>query len=141
VKGPGVIGIESYGGTSGRFEVAEVSARVFPAVMADFIAHVKAEGFPLPDFSKIHRFSEDQYTYLAPKLVQFTTPARHVGIGTGIFVPSMEPVRGVISLSPGHTRYPDLLQFDVRLSPSDYQLTQVLIDLELQCMKKRWPSC
>ena len=70
MKGPGVIGIESYGETSGRFEVAEVSARVFPAVMADFIAHVKAEGFPLPDFSKIHRFSEDQYTYLAPKLVQ-----------------------------------------------------------------------
>jgi hypothetical protein len=60
VQGPGVIAIWSSGGTGGRFEVAEVSARLFPQVMADFIARVKAEGFPSPDFSKIHPFSDDQ---------------------------------------------------------------------------------
>lgn len=53
VKGQGAMAIESQGGTSGRFDVAEVSARIFPVVMADFIARIKAEGFPSPDFSKI----------------------------------------------------------------------------------------
>lgn len=141
VKELGVIGIESYGGTSGRFEVAEVSARLFPDVMADFIAQVKAEGFPSPDFSQIHPFSDDRYTYLTPRLVKFTTPAHHEGIGSGIFVPSTDPVRGVISLSPGDARYPDLLQFEIRFSSSDDQLARALIDLELQCLKASWPSC
>ena len=141
VQGPGVIAIESNGGTGGRFEVAEVSARLFPQVMADFIARVKAEGFPSPDFSKIHPFSDDQYTYLTPRLVKFTTPAQLEGIGTGIFVPSTDPVRGVVSLFRGDGRHPDLLQFDIRLSSSDDQLTRALIDLELQCLKASWPSC
>jgi hypothetical protein len=79
VKGPGVIAIKSYGGTSGRFDVAEVSARLFPKVMADFIARVKAEGFPSPDFSKIKPFPHDEYTYLTPKLVVFATPAHRDG--------------------------------------------------------------
>lgn len=141
VKGAGVIAIESYGGTGGRFDVAEVSARVFPKVMADFIARVKAEGFPFADFSKIHPFSDDQYTYLTPRLVQFTTPAQHEGIGTGILIPSMEPVRGVVSLSPSNSPDTDLLQVDVRLSSSEKQMSRALIDLELQCLRASWPSC
>jgi hypothetical protein len=141
VKGWGVIAIKSYGGTSGRFDVAEVSARLFPKVMADFIARVKAEGFPSPDFSKIKPFPHDQYTYLTPKLVVFMTEAHQEGIGTGIFVPSENPVRGVVSLSPEGGRYPDLLQFHIRLSSSDDTLAQALIDLELQCLNSSWPSC
>jgi hypothetical protein len=141
VKGLGVIGVESYGGTSGRFEVAEISARLFPNIMAAFIARVKAEGFPSPDFAKIHRFSHDQYTYLTPRLVKFMTAGRHKGIGTGILVPSKNPVYGVVSLSPGHTRHPDLLEYAVRLPSSDYQLTQALTDLEVQCVMVNWPNC
>jgi hypothetical protein len=133
--------IESYGGTSGRFDVAELSARLFPDVMADFIARVKAEGFPSPDFSKIKPYSEDKYTYLNRKLVTFTTPAHHDGIGTGIFVPSADPVRGVVSLAPGDEQETNLLQYDLRLSPSDDRLAQALIDLELQCIGSSWPSC
>jgi hypothetical protein len=146
VKGPGVIAIESYGGTSGRFEVAEVSARLFPEVMADFIARVKAEGFevegsPFPDFSKIKPFPDDQYSYLTPKLVRFTTPAHQEGIGTGIFVPSGDPVRGVVSLSPGDDRDTDLLSFRIRLSSSDDEFARALLDLELQCLNGSWPGC
>lgn len=141
VKGPGVIAIESYGGTGGRFEVAEVSARLFPKVMADFIARVKAEGFPYPDFSKIKAFPDDQYTYLTLKLVKFTTPAHQEGIGTGIFVPSRDPVRGVVSLSPGDGRDTNLLKCDIRLSSSEDRFSRDLIDLELQCLNGGWPSC
>ena len=132
VKGWGVIAIESYGGTSGRFDVAEVSVRLFPELMADFIARVKAEGFPSPDLSKIKPFPHDQYTYVTPTLVVFTTPAHQEGIGTGIFVPSDDPVRGVVSLSPEGGRDPDLLQVHIRLSPADDTLARALIDLELQ---------
>jgi hypothetical protein len=109
--------------------------------MADFIARVKAEGFPSPDFSKIKPFPHDEYTYLTPKLVVFATPAHRDGIGTGIFVPSEHPIRGVVSLSPEGGRYPDLLEFNVRLSPFDDTLVQALIDLELQCLNSSWPSC
>jgi hypothetical protein len=141
VTGPGVIAIWSPGSTSGRYEVAEVSVRVFPKVMADFIARVKAEGFPSPDFSRIKSFPDDQYTYLTPKLVEFTTPAHQQGIGTGIFMPSTDPVRGIVSLSPGDGRYPDLVEFDIRLSSSENKLSRALIELELQCLNGSWPSC
>ena len=141
VKDQGVVAVESYGGTSGRFDVAEVSARLFQDVMADFIARVKAEGFPSPDFSKIKPYPDDQYTYLTPKLVKFTTPAHHEGIGTGIFVPSADPVRGLVGLSPDDNDEPLLLQFHLRLSSSDDPLAQALIDLELQCITSSWPSC
>ena len=141
VKGPGVIAIWSSGGTSGRFEVAEVSVRLFPEVMADFIARVKAEGFPYPDFSKIKPFPHDQYDHVTHKLVVFTTPAHQEGIGTGILVPSEDPVRGVVSLSPEGGRYPDLLQFHIRLSRADDTLVQALIDLELRCLNGSWPGC
>jgi hypothetical protein len=141
VQGPGVIAIESNGGTGGRFEVAEVSARLFPQVMADFIARVKAEGFPSPDFSKIKPYPDDRYTYLTPKRLKFTTLAHHEGIGTGIFVPSGDPVRGVVSLSPADDRDTNRLEFDLRLPSSDDRLAQALIDLELQCLRGSWPSC
>ena len=141
VKASGVIAIWSSGGTSGRFRVAEVSALLFPEVMADFIARVKAEGLPSPDFSKIKPFPQDQYTYLTPKMVEFTTPARQEGIGTGILVPSEDPVRGVVSLSPQGGRDADLLQFQIRLPPADDTLVQALVDLELQCLNSSWPSC
>jgi hypothetical protein len=62
-------------------------------------------------------------------------------MGTGIFVPSEHPIRGVVSLSPEGGRYPDLLEFNVRLSPFDDTLVQALIDLELQCLNSSWPSC
>jgi hypothetical protein len=141
VTGRGVIAIESYGGTSGRFDVAEVSARLFPVVMGDFVARVKAEAFPAPDFAKIRPYLDDQYIYLNPKLVEFTTPAHEKGIGTGIFVPSTNPVRGVVSLAAGDERETNLLQFELRLSPSDDRLAQALIDLQLQCLGSSWPSC
>jgi len=141
VRGPGVIAIESYGGTSGRFEVAEVSARLFPKVMAGFIARVKGEGFPSPGFSKIEPFPEDRYTYLTPRRVEFTTPAHRKGIGTGILVPSGEPVRGVVSLATGDGRDPDLLQFEIRLSSSHDPLTRALLALELQCLNGSESGC
>jgi hypothetical protein len=132
VNGWGVVAIESFGGTSGRFVVAEVSARLFPDVMANFISRVKEEGFPSPDFSKIRPYPDDQYTYVNPRLLEFLTPAHHDGIGTGVLEPSAAPVRGVVGLGPRGERETNLLQF---------QLAQALIELELQCMKSSRPSC
>ena len=141
VTGSGVIAAESYGGTSGRFEVAAVSARLFPVVMANFVARVKAEGFPVPDFAKIKPYPEDHYTYLTPTMVEFTTPAHDTGIGTGIFTPSTNPVRGLVSLAAGGEGETNLLQFQLRLSPSEDPMAHALIDLELACLNSSWPSC
>ncbi len=141
VQGPGVIAVESYGGTEGRFEVAEVSVRLFPQVMADFIAPVKAEGFPYPDFSKIKPYYDDRYKYLTRKLVTFTTPAQLDGIGTGVLVPSADSVRGLVSLSPEEGRDTNLLQFDLRLPSTEARLAQALLELELECLESSWPSC
>ncbi len=132
VRGEGVVAVESFGGTSGRFDVAEVSARLFPDVMAGFIARVKAEGNPSPDFSSIKPYADDRYTYLTPRLVRFTTPALHDGIGTGMFVPSADPVRGVVGLPPGDLREPNLFQYDLRLARSEDRLAGALVDIELR---------
>ncbi len=71
----------SDGGTSGRFEVAEVIARVFPAYVA-FTQKVIADGIePASDFP-IGPYPSDKLTYISKKIVEFQTPANADGLGT-----------------------------------------------------------
>ena len=71
----------SSGGTSGRFEVAKVIARVFPAYK-QFAQNVIAEGIePASDFPS-GPYSNDKLTYRAKNIVEFETPANTAGLGT-----------------------------------------------------------
>lgn len=124
--GPAIQLSESEGGTSGRFEVAQVIARVFPA-HRDFVHSVVAEGLePASDFPA-GAFPTDHLTYKTKELVEFTTPAHHKGLGTmSWLLPSDEPIHGVARLSTdGDT---DLLQLNVRLPANISSLASAILE-------------
>ena len=88
-SGPAVQISALSGGTSGRFEVAKVVARVFPAYKA-FAQNVIAEGIePAGDFP-FGPYPQDKLTYRGTAIVEFETPANSEGWGQ---VRSCKPMR------------------------------------------------
>jgi len=69
------------GGTSGRFEVARVIARVFPTYR-EFARQVIAEGFEPASHFPFGPYPQDQLTYKTDWMVEYRTPPRTEGLGT-----------------------------------------------------------
>jgi len=126
-KGPAIQFSGSEGGTSGRFEVAQVVARVFPA-HRDYVRSIIAEGFgPASDYP-FGPFPSDRLTYKGKELVEFTTPAHHKGLGTmSWLLPSEQPITGFALLRIGPGIDTDLLHLSFRLPPSLSNLSPSLI--------------
>ncbi len=110
------------GDTSGRFTVASVIARVFPAYRA-FVKKVKAEGAggnfpsgPYPNDKLIHK---------GKRVIEYTTPPQADGLGTASRLQKNDgPIRGVAVLT-GDT--PDLVMLSVRLPPALRTLTPYIV--------------
>jgi len=104
-----------------------VVARVFPA-HRDYARTIVKEGFgPAPDYP-FGPFPSDHLTYKGKELVEFTTPARHRGLGTmSWLLPSDQPISGVALLSIGPDVDTELLQLSFRLPPSLSSLGATLI--------------
>lgn len=117
----------SDGGTSGRFEVAQVVARVFPA-HRDYARGIIKEGFgPASDYP-FGPFPSDHLTYKGKELVEFTTPANRKGLGTmSWLLPSEEPITGFALLSIGPNVDTELLRLNFRLPTSLSSLGPTLI--------------
>ena len=117
----------SDGGTSGRFEVARTVARVFPAYR-NYARKIIAEGFgPASDYP-FGPFPSDHLTYKGKKLVEFTTPGHHKGLGTmSWFLPSDGPIIGFAQLTIGPDIDTELLQLSLRLPHSLSFLSTTLI--------------
>ena len=100
------------GGTSGRFGVAQIIARVFPAHRA-FVRRVIAEGIePVSDFP-FGPYPNDRLTYKNKETVEYETPAHADGLGTqSLLQKNDDPIRGVAILIGPDT---DLLFLSVRL--------------------------
>jgi hypothetical protein len=115
------------GGTSGRFEVAQVVARVFPA-HRDYARTIIKEGFgPASDYP-FGPFPSDHLTYKGKELVEFVTPAQRSGLGTmSWLLPSDQPISGVALLSIGANVDTELLQLSFRLPSSLSPLGATLI--------------
>ena len=126
-RGPAIQLSSSDGGTSGRFEVAQVVARVFPA-HRDYARSIIAEGFaPASDYP-FGPFPSDRLTYKGTELVEFTTPARRNGLGTmSGLLPSDQPITGFALLTIGPDVDTELLHLSLRLSPSLSSLSATLI--------------
>jgi hypothetical protein len=126
-RGPAIQFSGSVGGTSGRFEVAQVVARVFPA-HRDYARSIIAEGFgPASDYP-FGPFPSDHLTYKGKELVEFTTPAHQKGLGTmSWLLPSDQPITGFALLSIGPDIDTDLLHLSFRLPPSLSFLAETLI--------------
>jgi hypothetical protein len=121
-KGPIIVFAESDGGTSGRFHVAGVIARVFPAHRAfvnGLIKNDPGQGYPSGPFPK------DRLTYKSKERVEFFTPAQTDGLGTDLGLQkNADPIKGVAILS-GPT--PNLLMLFVRLPPGQDMVTSAII--------------
>jgi len=124
ITGPAVqvAGVE--GGTSGRFEVARVIARVFPAYKA-FVEGVIKEGLEPASHFPFGPFPNDKLIYRGDRIVEYQTPPRAEGLGTmSRLLASDDPIDGVAILQ-GQT--PDLLLVSVRLPPDMSTLTSHII--------------
>jgi hypothetical protein len=112
------------GDTSGRFEVAEIVARVFPAHAA-FVKSVVTEGIqPASSFPR-GPYPGDRLTYLNNEVVEYETPANQSGLGTiSQLKKNGSPIRGV-SILTGKT--PNLIHLSVRLPPDATDLGPVII--------------
>jgi hypothetical protein len=117
----------SFGGTSGRFEVAKVIARAFPAQMA-FARRVAAEGIgdPLPD----RPYRTDHMVRLRRMAVGYTTPAGREGLGTDSrLAPGDRPIEGLAILLGSHDL--DLIKLDVRLPAAQAHLATPILNAAL----------
>lgn len=125
--GPAIQLSGSDGGTSGRFEVAQMVARVFPAYR-NYARKIIAEGFgPASDYP-FGPFPSDHLAYKGKKLVEFTTPAHHKGLGTmSWLLPSDQPITGFALLTIGPDIDTGLLQLSFRLPQSLSSLSATLI--------------
>jgi hypothetical protein len=127
LRGPAVQFGSIFGGTSGRFEVANVIARAFPAHMA-FARRVAAEGMsdPLPSGP----YPTDRMVQLRPNAVGYTTPAGRRGLGTDRWLaPGDRPIDGLAVLDP--TGDVNLVKLDVRLPAAQGGLARVILNGEL----------
>ena len=120
-SGPAIEISRRFGDTSGRFTVAEVIARVFPAYKS-FVTAVM-EGFDLP--VPFGPYPNDMLTYKGKTVVEYKTPAKTEGLGTRTRLTKNDsPIFGAAILV-GPT--PDLLFLSVRLPDDLTGLTSIIV--------------
>ena len=112
------------GDTSGRFAVAKVIARIFPAYK-QFAENVISEGIePASDFPS-GPYPNDKLTYRGKSVVEFETPANTQGLGTDSrLLPNASPIDGVAIISGEDT---DLIQLTARVSAKDRDLISLIV--------------
>ncbi len=114
----------SYGGTSGRFHVAKVIARMFPEHNA-FVQSVVAEGMDSASSFPVGPYPNDKLTYRSKSTVEYETPTNAEGLGTiSGLQQDANPINGVAILIGADT---DLIQLAARLSTKDRDLIPFMI--------------
>jgi hypothetical protein len=116
------------GENSGRYEVEEIVARVFPEYRAFASKVFEGIDLPLPSGP----YPKDTLNYSAKMVVEYKTPAQTEGLGN--FNSWLEkndtPIAGAAILLgvPGDVQEPpDLLLLSVRLPPAMARLTPVIV--------------
>lgn len=122
--GPAIQVSSSIGDTSGRFEVAKIIARVFPAYK-QFVENVVAEGIEPASSFPFGAFPQDQLTYRSKRIVEFKTPANADGLGTASWLlRNGHPISGLAIL---YGEEPNLMQISLRLTPDTVDLAPVIL--------------
>jgi hypothetical protein len=116
------------GGTSGRFGVARMIARVFPSHQL-FVRKVIAEGIePASNFPS-GPYPKDKLVYSTKELVEYQTPPQTEGLGTqSRLLKNIDPILGVAMLvGRVKEREPSLLLLAVRLPSEMASLSSAII--------------
>lgn len=125
LPGPALQASLSYGGTSGRFQVASAIARIFPAY-SQFVRNIVAEGFENAADFPSGQYPTDKIHRLARNAVEFETPAMQQGTGTNSGLrPDSEPIAGVAILVGEE---PDLFQLSIRTPARERYLSRIIIE-------------
>jgi hypothetical protein len=124
-----------YGGTSGRFAVAELISRNFPQFLP-FVTQVRKM---YPDISMTFTrgpFPKDGLTYHSDRVLEFQTPASAKGLGTfgGDIAANASPVDGV-AMVLGAPDLPDVEVVSIRLP--DTQRRSRLVHAIVEDAEKR----
>jgi hypothetical protein len=126
----------SYGGTSGRFNVAEIIARVFPAYQW-FAASVNRELSP-PDKFSFGPNPKETLTYKTKTVVEYLTPAQTDGLGTHFGLKKNDA--SIVGAAALVERVPDSLLLAVRLPPVLAGLTPAIIhEVEREAERRPQP--
>jgi hypothetical protein len=127
IAGPAVVLTDDIGGTSGRFEVAKIAARIFAGPEKAFIGSVIAEGIEPKENFPAGPYPADTLTYKTLTLVEFATPAGKDGLGTaGRLAKSALPVVGLAKFV-GPADEPDLYVLAVRLPAAQTNLAAAIV--------------
>jgi hypothetical protein len=124
IPGYGIQLSESTGDTSGRFAVAQIIARVFPAHW-DFVRRVIAEGVEPATSFPYGPYPADKLTYKNKETVEYVTPARTEGLGTRSFlIKNDDPIDGVALLTGEEL---SVTHLSARVPPAMSDLLPVII--------------
>ena len=124
LRGPGVVLVIRYGGTSGRWEVAAMISRMFPQHRA-FLRRFDELGLTLGDMPS-GPYPDDVIRRTTETWLEFTTPAGRNGLGTdGFLAPGAGQVEGLVMLLPEDEM--TMVELDVRLPVGDADLAHWII--------------
>ena len=124
LTGPAIQIADEDGSTSGRFDVAAVIARVFPAHSA-FVQSVIAEDIQPASSFPTGPYPGDKLTYVNNETVEFLTPPNTDGLGThSQLVKGDQAIQGVAILFGPDT---SLLQVSMRLPANLSGLSDAII--------------
>jgi hypothetical protein len=119
--GPAVIKSFADGDTSGRYELAKTSARIFPRART-LVDSIRAGIDTLDDYV-FTPWPADRLDYLTDFAISYVTPAGALGLGTAIgLVPTREPIAGLVFLMSTKDDIPYLRELAVRLDRGDQRL-------------------
>ena len=111
------------GGTSGRFEVADVGARLFP-LTRPLVRRVRGEGI-IP-VKPVEVTKGDRILSQSTTRVEFSTDAGSRGLGTRSRLgPTSDSITGALILVPNEDF--DLVTLNVRLRSSQHQLASAIV--------------
>jgi hypothetical protein len=127
LEGPAIEINHMTSGASGRIEIAEIMARVFPAYRA-FASSVMEGMGPLP----AGRYPKDTLMYRSKTIVEYNTPAQTEGLGNfNSWLGKIDlPIRGaaiIIGDPPNIGEGPDLVLLSVRVPPALAGLIPVIV--------------
>jgi hypothetical protein len=120
-EGPAIDLYHMTGENSGRYEIAEIIARVFPAYRALAIRNMEGIDLPIPSGP----YPADTLKYRSKTVVEYNTPPHREGLGTHSWLKkNAAPIAGAAILIGDR---PDLLLLSVRLPRELARLTPVIV--------------